>query len=231
MNVHFVLVNPSTAGNIGSTARAIKTMGFLSLRLVKPCNHLSKDALKLAYGSHDILQNAQLFSSLEEALSDIDFAIATTAKNRTVWHDYHTPEQAKKLVIGKGNTVRNIALVFGREDHGLESNELALCDLRTSIPMADKYPSVNLAQSVMIYSYVFSDLLNFSDNDDIKYPGSSEQNVLKTRATELLEFIEVSGNPNLYRRMIERLMQTSEDDTHLFLSFHRFLKQKMKQFP
>ena len=231
MNVHFVLVNPSTAGNIGSAARAIKTMGFFSLRLINPCNHLSKDAMKLAYGSHDILQNARLFSSLEEALSDIDFAIATTAKSRTVWHDYHTPEQAKKLVIRKGNTIRNVAIVFGREDHGLESTELSLCDLRTSIPMADKYPSVNLAQSVMIYSYAISNLPNLSENDNIKNTNSSEQNILKMRAAELLEFIEVSNNPNLYRRMMERLMQTSEDDTHLFLSFHRYLKQKMRQFP
>ncbi len=230
MNINFILMHPSTPGNIGSAARAIKTMGFRSLRLVNPCDHLSEEARKLAYGSHDILESAQIYYSLDDALSDIDFSIATTAKNRTVWHDYHSPEQSKNILKSKGTTIKNVALVFGREGHGLEGDELALCDLRSTIPMSGSYPSVNLAQSVMIYAYIFSNTpeTNSSNPKSSKPP---EQKVLKSRASELLHYIEVSKNQNLYRRMMERLMQSSEDDLHLFLSFHRYLKQKMQRLP
>ena len=85
MKISFVLVEPATPGNIGSATRALKTMGFESLLLVNPCDHLSNEARKLAYGSHDLLESAKVFNSLEEAIDNMDLVIATTAKKRTVW--------------------------------------------------------------------------------------------------------------------------------------------------
>lgn len=227
MNIHFILTEPSHPGNVGSAARALKTMGFNSLRLVNPCDHLSTEAKKLAYGAHDILHTAKVFSTLPEAIADIDFTIATTAKKRTVWHDYFTPEACVELIQNKGAVFDTIGIVFGREESGLLTKELDLCDLRSAIPLSGPYPSVNLAQSVMIYAYIFS-VFSISQKHNVPIPAKhNEQQILKSRAMWLLEEIEVTKNPNLHRRMIERLMQINEDDTHLFLSFHRYLKRKL----
>ena len=231
MNVHFILTEPSHPGNVGSAARAIKAMGFKSLRLVNPCDHFSTESKKLAYGAHDILHAATVFPSLSEAISDIDFTIATTAKKRTLWHDYFTPEACVDLIRSKGTVFETIGIVFGREESGLLTEEMALCDLRSLIPIANPYPSINLAQSVMIYAHIFSVYSIPQKNDIPLSVDLNEQRILKSKAMVLLEEIEVTKNPNLYRRMTERLMQINEDDIHLFLSFHRYLKRKLKNIP
>jgi len=229
MKIHFILVNPATPGNVGSSVRALKTMGFNSLRLVNPCDYLSGDARKMAYGSHDLLESSVVFETLSDATNDIDLSIATTSKKRTIWNDYFTPEACKDLVKKKGKTISSLAIVFGREENGLLEEEMELCDIRSIIPMADSYPSLNLAQSVMIYAYIFSEF-QIVGNDAVENTANpKEQKILKERSVELLERIEVSRNPNLYRRMMERLMLANEDDTHLFLSFHRYLMQKLNK--
>ena len=221
----FILVEPATPGNVGSAARAIKTMGFHSLRLVNPCDHLSKEARKLAYASHDILEAALLYSGLKEAIDDLDLIIATTAKNRTVWNDYFTPRDCIGILKEKGDAIQQIGVVFGREESGLNTEELELCDIRSSIPLVSNYPSINLAQSVMVYAYEFSALQHIRDTDSGNSINKIEQKVLKQKAIELLDRLEISRNPNLSRRMIERLMLAGEDDIHLFLSFHRFMSR------
>ena len=227
--IHFILVNPATPGNIGSAARAIKTMGFQSLRLVNPANHLDKEAKKLAYGSHDILESAEMYSTLGEALADIDFSIATTAKKRTVFHDYLAPRECIRVIEEKGDATQHVSIVFGSEENGLSKEDIGLCDVRSSIPLAAPYPSLNLGQSVMLYAYEFSALSLSTDNNPVARPNEGEQRTLKEQAEKMLRFLEVDRNPNLYRRMIERLMLTNEDDLHLLLSFHKHLARKLSQ--
>ncbi|MGE0087944.1 MAG: TrmH family RNA methyltransferase [Bacteroidales bacterium] len=82
IDIHFILVEPAVSENIGAAARALKTMGFSSLRLVKPANHLADEARWLAHASNDILENAHVFPSLKEAVKDMDWIIGTTAKKR-----------------------------------------------------------------------------------------------------------------------------------------------------
>ena len=227
MDISFVLVEPATAGNVGSAARALKTMGFSSLRLVNPCDHLSKEARKLAYGSHDLLESAQVHATLEEAVNDLDLIIATTAKKRTVWNDYFTPEQCMEIIENKGDTIAKIGVVFGREESGLNTEELELCDIRSTVPLAKPYPSINLAQSVMIYAFALSTLKLPSVSE--AETDLSEQKVLKQKAGEMLDLLDISRNPNLSRRMMERIMLCGKDDIHLFLSFHRFLNQYLDE--
>jgi tRNA/rRNA methyltransferase len=201
-------------------------MGFTSLRLVNPCDHLSSEARKLAYGSHDVLESAKVYGSLEESIDDLDLVIATTAKNRTVWNDYLTPDECVSLVQRKADAVERVGIVFGREESGLTTEELELCDIRSTVPLAAPYPSINLAQSVMIYAYALSALnLGASSKASNIDANASEQKVLKHKAEELLDTLEITRNTNLSRRMMERLMLAGEDDIHLFLSFHRFLNQ------
>jgi len=223
LNLSFIIVEPSRPGNVGSAARAIKTMGFASLRLVNPCDHMSTDAKKLAYGSHDVLQSSEVFDSLSDAIQDLDLVIATTAKNRTVWNDYLTPSQCVDLLRKKGESVQKVGIVFGREESGLTTSELDLCDIRSTVPLSAPYPSINLAQSVMIYAYEFSRLGHSQkDQESIDL---SEQKVLKDTAQAILNKLDITRNTNLSRRMIERLMLANKDDIHLFLSFHQFLNR------
>jgi tRNA/rRNA methyltransferase len=225
MNIHFILVSPTNPGNIGSAARAIKTMGFSSLRFVAPVHHLEEMSLKLAYGSHDILKSAIIYNTLEDALADVDFSIATTAKRRTRFYDYFHPEKARDLVESK--SIANLGIVFGREDRGLEDQEIEQCDIISTVPLAQEYPSINLAQCIMIYSYVFHQIKQATS--PTFEAEAAEQRILKSRALEVLEALEISKRENLSTRMVERVMQANQDDTHLLLSFHRFLIRKLKQ--
>ena len=151
-NVHFILVEPFSPGNVGAAARAIKTMGFSKLWLINPCDHLSEDARKLAHASEDILENARVFSSLPEALADMHFVVATTNRVREYRMPTFTPEEVGSR-IAQIAPEHNIALVFGREQSGLTNDELRICQATSSIPAAINHPSLNLAQAVMIYAY------------------------------------------------------------------------------
>ena len=159
MEFYFILVEPSVPGNIGSAARAIKIMGFRHLWLVKPCDHLDKEAIKMAHGSTDILKTARIFESLQEALSNIDLVIGTSAKKRTAHEDYIDCSLLPEIILKKGNSIDSSAIVFGREESGLTNDELKKCDIVTHIPMITEYPSANLAQAVMIYAYILSGLV------------------------------------------------------------------------
>lgn len=220
--VAFVLVEPAVPENIGAAARAIKTMGFTELRMVNPANHRADMARWLAHGSGDVLDSAKIFSSLTEAISDLDFTIGTTAKNRSTKADYHTPEMALQIAKSKEDVITRIGIVFGREESGLTNEELKQCDIASTIQLANPYPSINLAQSVMLYAYVFSTLRADRLADElIKEKESSESGAyqeLKHTTTRLLSLLEIDNNENLYYRMLERIAAASVDDTKLLLS-------------
>ncbi|WP_339812857.1 tRNA/rRNA methyltransferase [uncultured Imperialibacter sp.] len=229
MTIHFVLSHPAVSENIGFACRAINTMGFGSLRLVNPTDYLSLQAKKTAYGSHDILENAVVYSSLADALSDIDLSIATTAKKRLGRHDYHSPEKVSNLLQEKGTTIDNVAIVFGSERDGLTKEEIGHCDLISSIPLAAPHPSLNLAQSVLIYAWelskVFSQAKPVLSNQGV---AESAQKLLREKAVKLLDSLDVSRQPSLYNRLKDRLMTADADDTKLMLALTKFLQQKLK---
>jgi len=217
MNLHFILVEPAMPGNIGSSARAIKTMGFNSLRLVNPCDHQDKEAKIFAHGSGDILMRSKIFSSLQEAIEDIDFVIGTTSKVRSIREDYIECHHLPGLIQAKGNTIHSVGLVFGREESGLTNAELNFCDLTTTIPMANNYPSLNLAQAVMIYAYILSGMEkeDVKMDIDIDVQGLKE---LKRKVILLLDDLGLSSNQTLFNRILERLMFLEEADIHLLHS-------------
>lgn len=147
------MVNPARGENVGFAARALKTMGFSSLRIVgEPLQH-SKEARKTGYGSHDLLDNVKNYPTLEASLADVELTIGTTAKQRIKRYDYHLPEQIGEIVSKKQEIVQEVALVFGSEENGLSKEELDQCDLVSTIPLATTYPSLNLAQSMLIYAW------------------------------------------------------------------------------
>jgi len=106
MDILFILVEPAVPENIGSAARAMKTMGFRQLRLVHPVDPLSDPARWLAHGATDILENAEIFSSLKNALHDIDLIIGTLAKPLSVRNESHPVFSLPQIIKAKGDTLK-----------------------------------------------------------------------------------------------------------------------------
>lgn len=227
LNIYFILVEPAVPENVGAAARAIKTMGFTSLRLVNTKAHLDEKASWLAHASIEILETALEFPTLKEATKDIDWIIGTSAKKRRVNEDYYPSTKINELIKAKSGTIKNLAIVFGREESGLTNDELKLCDIVTSVPMKTTYPSLNLAQSVMIYAYTLSQLDYEEKSPDLQ-ANQDELNILKTKSENILSEIGFKKDTAIYNRIMERLMILGETDIHLLLSIEHKIEKKLK---
>ncbi len=151
-NVFFILVEPQTPGNIGASARALKTMGFENLLLINPCDYNTPETRWMAHASEDVLEKMTVYDSLESAVVDKHFVVATTQRGRSFHLPWFTPSSLAEKIIPISMEHR-VALVFGREKSGLTNEELGHCDAITTIPAHTTHPSLNLAQAVMVYSY------------------------------------------------------------------------------
>jgi len=151
-NVKIVLVNTSHTGNIGSAARAMKTMGLSQLVLVDPVQAPDSQASALAAGATDILGNAQIVSTLQEAIADCGLSIAASARSRTLSWPMVDPRECGAKVVSEGQK-HKVALVFGRENSGLTNEELQQCQFHVHIPANPDYSSLNLAMAVQTLSY------------------------------------------------------------------------------
>ena len=204
----FVLVRPAVPENIGAAARALKTMGFTQLRIVGSDAHLDKRARILAHASGDVLDQVQAFPDLASALADVDFRIGTSAKKRHGVRYNLTPRQVRETLVAKGETIQRAALVFGCEESGLSNEELALCDTLTSIPLATDYPSLNLAQAVMLYAYELAALTSEASSA----APVGEWSALKLRLQALLATLDISAQTKLARWLNERVAVLEQDD-------------------
>ena len=147
-----VLVNTSHPGNIGATARAMKNMGLSKLTLVQPEDFPSGVAVGRAVSAVDILDNARVVSSLEEAIGGCGLVIGASARSRNIPWPMVSPEQCGEKTVAEA-TVNKVALVFGREDAGLNNEELQLCHFHVQIPADPNYSSLNLSAAVMVVCY------------------------------------------------------------------------------
>ena len=147
-----ILVETAGSVNIGMVARAMMNTRNQNLLLVNPqCDLLGKDALTYAIHARPLLEKAQIFNTLTEALSDSDFSVAMT---RRAGKKRHTDFILSELpTILAAYSTQNIALVFGSEDKGLSKHDIEQCNLTCSIPSDSEFPSLNLAQSVMVTLY------------------------------------------------------------------------------
>ena len=152
-NINIVLVNTSHPGNIGSTARAMKTMGLKNLILVEPKNFPSDIANAQAVGCIDILENATISSTLSDAVSSSELAVGFSARSRKS----NIPSLSIYELMDLLNKYKNnnVSIVFGNEQSGLSNDELQLCNHLVSIPTDNAYTSLNLASSVQIFSYEY----------------------------------------------------------------------------
>ena len=148
----FVLYRPQSAGNIGAAARALKNMGFDDLRLVGRGPLNDREAVKMAVHADDLLANATVYPDLAAALADCSLAVGTTSR-RGGYRSRATPLRPAAAELDALAGANKIAIVFGREDRGLTNRELKLCHRLITIPTAPEYPSLNLAQAVMVVAY------------------------------------------------------------------------------
>jgi tRNA/rRNA methyltransferase len=148
-----VLVEPQGAGNIGSVCRAMYNYGATDLRLVNPqVDYLGREARNMAVKAADLLEQATIYSSLPEALSDCSLSIGTTRRFGRYREGMLHPDEAANLILDIDPESAS-ALVFGREDKGLFTSELDLCQHFVTIPTDARLPSMNLAQAVLVCLY------------------------------------------------------------------------------
>lgn len=188
-------------------------MGFAELWLVNSELHQRPEAHWLAHGSDHILERARIFPDLAEVRNQVDLLIGTSAKPRHQRQDWHGPAALRQALTNKGPSVATAALAFGREDKGLSNDELALCDLLTGIPMKVSYPSLNLAQAVMLYAWELSGLPEAAVAAAPE-PAVTEQGLaaLRARLQQVLPALDTPPEGKLSQWLFERLPLLSERD-------------------
>ncbi len=157
-NVRVVLMETSHPGNVGSAARAMKTMGLSDLVLVAPrlpAPQQDPQAVALASGAGDVLQATRVVTTLQEALEDIHFAIGFTARRRELTHRHVALREAAAIAMNElgAQADAKIALVFGNEAMCLSNADVDRCQLLASVPANPAYSSLNLAQTVQVAAY------------------------------------------------------------------------------
>ncbi len=151
-NIRVVLVEPTHPGNIGATARAMANMGLCRLYLVSPKVFPAQEAYARAAGANWVLDEAVVTESLDEAIADCDFLVATTARSRAVdWPGLPPSEAATKLI--DASTVGQAGILFGRESRGLKNAEIDRCQFLVRIPSDQAFSSLNLASAVLLMAY------------------------------------------------------------------------------
>ena len=151
-NIKIVLVNTAHPGNIGGAARAMKNMGLTQLCLVEPREYPAPRAVWRAAGARDILTDAQVVSSVDEAIADCSLVIGTSARGRRIPWPLINPRECGERVWVEAQS-HKVAILFGREDRGLTNDELQKCHYHVHIPSNPDYSSLNLATAVQVLAY------------------------------------------------------------------------------
>ncbi len=152
-SVRFVLVSPHYPENLGACCRAMKTMGFSQLGIVRPSRLATPThpmAQKMAVKSWDVLDGAQIYDNVDEAVVGADLVVGSTARRGVT---VVSPRELGRRVTLLARERKKVALLFGNEKSGLTSAELGLCDAVVRVPIAADQPSLNLAQAVQVITY------------------------------------------------------------------------------
>ncbi len=221
-NIRIVLVNTSDCRNIGSAARAMKTMGLSQLVLVDPLEMPNGQAQALSAGASDVLSNAKVVKTLHEAVSDCGLVVGTSARSRTLPWPMLTPRECGKKLVNEASDFA-VALVFGRESSGLTNDELQLCHFHVQIPANPEYSSLNLAMAVQTLSYEIR--MNFLElqqqeytkkvvEDSEQYPVVEETERLYQHFEQALKTIGfiTPNHPGLVMTKLRRLLNRARPD-------------------
>jgi tRNA/rRNA methyltransferase len=149
-----ILVEPQLGENIGAAARAMANFGLSDLRLVAPRDGWpNESAIASAAGAHAVITSAQIFATVEEAIGDLHYLCATTARPRDLVKTVLTPEGAVSEMDQRTRSGQRCGVLFGPEKSGLTNDHIALCDTIVTAPVDPAFASLNLAQSVLLIAY------------------------------------------------------------------------------
>jgi tRNA (cytidine32/uridine32-2'-O)-methyltransferase len=199
-NIRVVLVRTFHSGNIGSAARAMKTMGLTNLVLVSPTDFQLDQALQMAMSADDVVTNAKHVDSLYDAVADCGVVIGSTARSRGYDLPMQSPEQAAQSLLLNAKQ-QPVALVFGPERMGLHNDDLEHCTHRATIPTNPDYSSLNLAAAVQTLSYeVFKQFSQATED--------SENNITEdvTSDDDKKEMPTIKDNERFYQHLEEALV-------------------------
>ncbi|MEH6470080.1 MAG: tRNA/rRNA methyltransferase [Halopseudomonas sp.] len=227
MQLVFVLFEPQLPENVGAAARALKTMGFERLRVVNSQAHLQPAAGWVAHGSDEVLTGIEQFDDLAAALADCDLVVGTTAKHRAGYRDVYPPAQLRQMLEHKADTLKQVAIVFGREDRGLSNQELEQCQLLSAIPLANPYPSLNLGQAVMLFAYALTEVQASQRHLKPSQNPQGQLDVLRQRSAQLSENLGYEAESKLQRWMQERLGLLSSEDIRFMHSLCTALEKRL----
>lgn len=227
--IAFVLHRPARGGNIGASARALMTMGFSDLRISEALGYDPNEARAWAHGSTEVLDRAATFGTLPEAIQDADLVVGTSARRRGDRREYLTPMELRDHLrkLHEREAVKQVALLFGPEEHGLTNEELDLCQLVSEIPMRRSYPSLNLAQAVMVYSYELSPLSFTASPPRNRVSSDESVRRLHEKVTEILPRLGFDPGRAVTRRIIERVGRAGHPDVHLMHSVINALERRL----
>ncbi len=212
-NIRIVLIQTSHPGNIGSAARAMKTMGLSELYLVNPKSFPDEQANTMSSNATDILENAVVVDSLLDALTDCRLVVGTSARHeRSLAWDILEPRACAEQLVKQAQTAK-VAVVFGRESSGLTNDELALCHHLVHIPTNPDYSSLNLASAVQIVSYEcrLASLINPTEESSVE--DQTEERVTADAMEGYYKHLEVA--------MIEADFLDPETPKHLMTRLRR----------
>jgi TrmH family RNA methyltransferase len=213
-NIYFILVEPKESGNIGASARAIKNMGFKNLCLVNPPSVITDEARWLACNAIDVLNSAEIFNSLTDAVKDKPIIAGTSRrKGRRRGVFLNVEEGSGRLHdIALKNKV---AILFGREDRGLYNEEVEECGFLITIPTSKEQPSLNLAQAVLIVAYELSkseysvqqSAVSSQKSKAERLSSHNELTALYSRISKILKLLEYipKGDRNLEKKIMQNL--------------------------
>lgn len=187
-NIRVVLINTFHPGNIGAAARAMKNMGLSQLYLVEPEIFPSKEADSRAAGAKDLLENAVVVETLEEAIADCQLVIGTSARTQRTFDLPLLPaREGAEQIVGEAKSGQ-VALVFGRETMGLHNHELQQCNIHVYIPANPEYPVLNVSQAIQLLCY---EIFMAAENKSFKsvqeeYPRQKEMSLFYEHLEKVL---------------------------------------------
>ncbi|WP_119394327.1 RNA methyltransferase [Salinibius halmophilus] len=148
--IRIVMVETTLAANIGSAARAMKTMGLTDLVLINPQCEVDQQALAIAAGAEEVVKNAKVYSTLAQGVADCTQVIGASARTRSLPWPVVEPDEMGALAVSEPGAV---AIVLGRESSGLTNEELAICTKHVHIPANPDYSSLNVAMAVQVLAW------------------------------------------------------------------------------
>lgn len=230
--VRIVLVDPQEPGNVGAVTRVMKNFGLADLAVVGGRIIPEGQALWWSSGAEDLLESISYFATLAEAIADCHVAVATTSARGRVMEPPLTPAETADRAASLDESQR-LAIVFGRENRGLTTDEVALCGLHATIPTDPSFPVMNLAQAVALFSYELSLPRSVSRKERDLAPADLEER-MHAKAMKLLVdlgYLHTSHPEHLYRelRAVAARAELSKREVDILLGALAKLEWRLNQ--